>query len=99
MVLQVVVNHLVNPDAPLTTNVGSDRSWVWSACDFSQGEIEDAVFSVRFANSDVAKEFKEAYESAQEEMKKIIAGADAEDTAAGDEAADALASLSTKTEE
>ena len=94
--MKVVVNHLVNPDTKLEPNVGSDRSWVWSACDFSDGEIDDAVFALRFLNSDNANKFKEAYEGAQVEMKAIIAGADADDTAKGDEAAEKLASLSTK---
>jgi Ran-binding protein 1 len=71
---------------------------VWTACDFSEGEIEDAVFAIRFVNSDNAGKFKEAYEGAQVEMKAVIAGDDAGDTSKGDEAADALASLSTKEE-
>ena len=97
--MKICVNHLVNPDTPLAVNAGSDRSWVWTACDFSEGEIEDAVFALRFKDSDAAKEYKEAYEAAQKDMKAVLAGEDAADTGAGDEAAEALASLSTKTEE
>merc|ERR1719162_2225210 len=87
--MKVVVTHLVNPDTELAPNVGSDRSWVWSACDFSLGEIDDAVFAIRFRNTDEAKTFKEAYDGARGEMKTIVDGGDAGDTSKGDEAADA----------
>jgi Ran-binding protein 1 len=96
---QIIVNHLVNPDTALEPNVGSDRSWVWSAYDYSNGELEEAVFAIRFANSENAQKYKEAFESAKDEMRKLNLGEDAGDSAAGDEAAEALAAVSVKEEQ
>ena len=36
---QIIVNHLVNAESELAPNAGSDRAWVWSAYDFSEGEV------------------------------------------------------------
>jgi Ran-binding protein 1 len=97
--MKVIANHAVDPRIKLEPNVSSDRSWVWSAFDFAEGELKETVFAMRFANSDVAGEFKAAFVSAQEEMEKLLSGEDkpgADGGAAADEAAEALAGLSTK---
>ena len=72
-------------------NAGSDRSWVWSCYDFADGELEEKVFALRFANSDIANEFKAKYEEHQKEMEKLLAGEDKPDE--GGEAADAAEAL------
>jgi Ran-binding protein 1 len=97
--MKVIVNHVVDPRITLEPNAGSDRSWVWSAFDFSDGELVETVFAMRFSNSECAGEFKEEFVKAQEVMKAQLAGEDSADTEKGDEAAEALAGLSTKTEE
>ena len=94
--VQIIVNHLVNAESELAPNAGSDRAWVWSAYDFSEGEVEEACFAIRFANSENAQKFKDAYESSQAEMKKLMEGADSGNTAEGDEAAAALDGLKVK---
>ena len=99
--MKVIANHAVDPRIKLEPNVSSDRSWVWSAFDFAEGELKETVFAMRFANTDVAQEFKDAFEKAQVEMEALLAGADkpGEDGgAAADEAAEALAGLTTKDE-
>jgi Ran-binding protein 1 len=99
--MKVIANHAVDPRIKLEPNVSSDRSWVWSAFDFAEGELKETVFAVRFANTDIAQEFKDAFEKAQVEMEALLAGADkpGEDGgAAADEAAEALAGLTTKDE-
>ena len=53
--MKIICNHVVDPRIELEPNVGSDRSWVWSAWDFSSGELEDTIFAIRFGNSDGAK--------------------------------------------
>ncbi|KAM5445587.1 Ran GTPase binding protein Sbp1 [Microsporum audouinii] len=66
--LKVCANHYVVPDMKLAPNVGSDRSWVWNAAaDVSEGEPEAQTLAIRFANSENAALFKEAFEKAQEE--------------------------------
>jgi Ran-binding protein 1 len=99
--MKVIANHAVDPRIKLEPNVSSDRSWVWSAFDFAEGELKETVFAMRFANTDIAQEFKEAFEKAQAEMEALLAGSDkpGEDGgAAADEAAEALAGLTTKDE-
>lgn len=99
--MKVIANHAMDPRIELNPNVGSDRSWVWSAFDFAGGELEETVFAMRFADSEIANAFKEKFEECQKEMEQLLAGEDkpGEDGGkAADEAAEALAGLSTKEE-
>ena len=96
--MKVIMNHAIDPRIKLEPNAGSDRSWVWSAYDFAEGELVETVFALRFADSEIANAFKEKFEEAQKEMEKVLAGEDnpGEDGgAAADEAAEALAALKT----
>ena len=94
--MKVIANHALDPRIKLEPNAGSDRSWVWSCYDFAEGELEEKVFALRFANSDVATEFKEKYEEHQKEMEKLLAGEDKPDEdGKADEAAEALSGLKT----
>ena len=98
---KVICNHALDPRIELNPNVGSDRSWVWSAFDFAEGELVETVFAMRFADSDIANAFKAKFEECQKEMEALLAGEDkpgADGGKAADEAADALAGLSTKEE-
>jgi len=95
--MKVIVNHALDPRIKLEPNVGSDRSWVWSAFDFASGELLETVFAIRFADSDIANEFKKIFEENQQAMDKILAGEDsASGSAEADEVAEALAGLTTK---
>ena len=89
----------MDPRIELAPNAGSDRSWVWTVWDFSSMvELEDTIFALRFGNAEGAKQFKEAFDGAQEHMKKLKDGADGEADPAADEAAEALAGLKAKDE-
>ncbi|KAL5366704.1 RanBP1 domain-containing protein [Aspergillus floccosus] len=71
--LKVCANHYIVPDMKLSPNVGSDRSWVWNAtADVSEGEPEAQTLAIRFANSENANLFKEAFETAQKENEKLL---------------------------
>ncbi|OJJ61960.1 hypothetical protein ASPSYDRAFT_40524 [Aspergillus sydowii CBS 593.65] len=71
--LKVCANHYIVPDMKLSPNVGSDRSWVWNAAaDVSEGEPEACTLAIRFANSENANLFKDAFESAREENAKLL---------------------------
>eukprot|EP00168_Porphyra_purpurea_P009382 TRINITY_DN227_c0_g1_i5.p1 TRINITY_DN227_c0_g1~~TRINITY_DN227_c0_g1_i5.p1 ORF type:complete len:256 (-),score=98.47 TRINITY_DN227_c0_g1_i5:408-1175(-) len=83
--LKTCLNHFVNGAVELTENVGSDRSWVWSAVDYADGEADPCSLAVRFANSDQAAKFKTAYDEARQHMDNI---ADAEGAAEEDLEAD-----------
>ncbi|KDO27725.1 hypothetical protein SPRG_22197 [Saprolegnia parasitica CBS 223.65] len=94
--LKITINHLVESRAELGANMGSDRAWVWTCYDFSEGVVEAKTFALRFANAENAQAFKEAHDNAKKINKALEAGADAEDTSAGDAAAKALESLDVK---
>ncbi|CAK4076476.1 unnamed protein product [Aphanomyces euteiches] len=94
--LKILINHLVESRAQLTPNMGSDRAWVWTCYDFSEGVVEPKTFALRFANAENAQAFLEAHENAKKNNKALEAGADAADTSAGDDAAKALESLDVK---
>ncbi|KAJ5199944.1 hypothetical protein N7491_009258 [Penicillium cf. griseofulvum] len=71
--LKVCANHYIVPDMKLSANVGSDRSWVWNAAaDVSEGEPEAQTLAIRFANSENANAFKDAFETAQVENEKLF---------------------------
>ncbi|TKA76460.1 Ran-specific GTPase-activating protein 1 [Friedmanniomyces simplex] len=71
--LKVCANHYVVPDMKLSPNVGSDRSWVWNAAaDVSEGEPEAQTLAIRFANSENANMFKEAFMKAQQENEALF---------------------------
>jgi Ran-binding protein 1 len=94
--LKILVNHFVDPRITLTPNAGNDRSWVWVAFDFANGEtLEETTFAVRFKDAEIAAAFKGAFEDAQKENQSLLDGADKEEGAAeADEVADALAAVS-----
>ncbi|OAA64172.1 ran-specific GTPase-activating protein [Niveomyces insectorum RCEF 264] len=71
--LKVCANHYVLPEMKLSPNVGSDRSWVWNAtADVSEGEPEAVTLAIRFANSDNANSFKDAFIKAQTDNEALI---------------------------
>jgi Ran-binding protein 1 len=94
--MKVIANHAIDPRITLEPNAGSDRSWVWSAFDYSAGELEEIVFALKFGDSDIAKAFKDKFEECQKDMAALLAGEDApDDEEAADEVTDALAGLTT----
>mmetsp|Transcript_36088 Transcript_36088/g.58826 ORF Transcript_36088/g.58826 Transcript_36088/m.58826 type:complete len:105 (-) Transcript_36088:382-696(-) len=94
--MKVIANHALDPRIKLEPNAGSDRSWVWSCYDFADGELEEKVFALRFANTEVADDFKGKYEEHQKEMEALLAGEDKPDESGKvDEAAEALSGLKT----
>ncbi|KAG9252613.1 RanBP1 domain-containing protein [Emericellopsis atlantica] len=79
--LKVCANHYIVPEMKLSPNVGSDRSWVWNAAaDVSEGEPEACTLAIRFANSENANAFKDAFLQAQKENEEIFKKAEAATT-------------------
>ncbi|GAA5870389.1 hypothetical protein JCM16303_001985 [Sporobolomyces ruberrimus] len=73
--LKVCANHYITSDMALSPNVGSDRSWVYNvAADVAEGEPSAETLAIRFANSENANLFKEAFKSAQENNKSLLSG-------------------------
>jgi len=70
--LKVCANHLISGDMKLQPNIGSDRSWVWKvAADYSEDPPTAETLAIRFANSDLAAQFKEAFEKARDNNAKL----------------------------
>ena len=90
--MKVIANHVVDPRIVLQKNAGSDRSWVWTAFDFSEGELVETVFALRFTDSDVAGNFKSTFLDCQKQMEALLSGEDAKE--GGEEADEAAAALS-----
>lgn len=75
----MLTSPVVVPEMKLSPNVGSDRSWVWNAAaDVSEGEPEAVTLAIRFANSDNANAFKDAFIKAQKENEALFNKAEAE---------------------
>jgi Ran-binding protein 1 len=71
--LKACANHYIVPDMKLSHNVGSVKSWVWNcAVDVSEGEAGEQTLAIRFANSDNANLFKEAFIKAQQQNEKLF---------------------------
>ncbi|KAI0306913.1 putative YRB1-ran-specific GTPase-activating protein [Multifurca ochricompacta] len=65
--LKVCANHLISADMKLQPNIGSDRSWVWKvAADYSEDPPTSETLAIRFANPELAGQFKTAFENARE---------------------------------
>ncbi|XP_027530809.1 E3 SUMO-protein ligase RanBP2-like isoform X4 [Neopelma chrysocephalum] len=64
-VLKLCANHRITPDMNLQQMKGSDRAWVWTACDFADGERKVELLAVRFKLQDVADSFKQTFDEAK----------------------------------
>ena len=43
--MKIIVNHITDPRIELAPNAGNDKSWVWKAFDFAEGEeLVETVF-------------------------------------------------------
>ncbi|GAA5997242.1 Ran-binding domain-containing protein [Rhodotorula paludigena] len=96
--LKVCANHYITPEMALSPNIGSDRSWVYNvAADVSDGEPTAETLAIRFANSENANLFREAFIKAQDANKSLLSGNAAPAPAASDApvAADATTTTST----
>ncbi|CAK7330537.1 unnamed protein product [Dovyalis caffra] len=94
--LKICANHLVLPTMSVQEHAGNDKSCVWHATDFADGELKDELFCIRFASVENCKTFMERFQEVAESQKS---GEENKDATA---AADALEKLSVeekKTEE
>jgi len=70
--LKVCANHYIGHEMELSPNVGSDRSWVWNAAnDLSEVEPEAVTLAIRFATSENANLFKDAFLKAQKDNEAL----------------------------
>eukprot|EP00746_Dinoflagellata_sp_MGD_P003416 gnl/MRDRNA2_/MRDRNA2_106638_c0_seq1.p1 gnl/MRDRNA2_/MRDRNA2_106638_c0~~gnl/MRDRNA2_/MRDRNA2_106638_c0_seq1.p1 ORF type:complete len:1475 (+),score=417.25 gnl/MRDRNA2_/MRDRNA2_106638_c0_seq1:99-4523(+) len=72
---KIVANHYVIDKAPyceLRPNAGSEKCWVWTAQDYSDGEAVTEQFALKFGTAELAKKFKEAFDNAKVLNSKAI---------------------------
>eukprot|EP00250_Pteridium_aquilinum_P001491 c11689_g1_i1 orf=146-829(+) len=70
--LKICANHTVLPSISLQEHQGSDKTWVWHASDFAEGELKDELFCIRFGSVENAQAFKKAFEEAQVAMSRKL---------------------------
>ncbi|XP_018328177.1 E3 SUMO-protein ligase RanBP2 [Agrilus planipennis] len=66
-VLKICLNHWLTPAVEYLPK--DDKTWLFSAPDFSEGEINQWQFCLRFKNAEVANEFKKAVADALDKIK------------------------------
>lgn len=94
--LKICANHLVLPTMSAQEHAGNEKSCVWHATDFADGELKDELFCIRFASVENCKTFMEMFQEVAESQKSNEENKDA--TAAAD-ALDKLNVEEKKTEE
>lgn len=63
-VLKICLNHALTVDIIYTPK--EDKSWMFAANDFSEGELSLQQFCLRFKNKEIATEFRQAIDSARD---------------------------------
>ncbi|KAM9021438.1 E3 SUMO-protein ligase RanBP2-like isoform 2-T2 [Ara ararauna] len=69
-VLKLCANHRITPDMNIQQMKGSDRAWVWTACDFADGERKVELLAVRFKLQEVADSFKQIFDEAKHAQER-----------------------------
>jgi len=66
--MKITANHYVidvPPYCDLQPNAGSEKCWVWTAQDFSDGELQVEQFALKFGTPELATKFQTAFEQAK----------------------------------
>ncbi|XVF68496.1 hypothetical protein PTKIN_Ptkin11bG0007000 [Pterospermum kingtungense] len=67
--LKICANHLVSPTMTVQEHKGNDKSCLWHAADFADGELKDEFFCIRFASVENRKTFMEIFQEVAESQK------------------------------
>uniref|UniRef100_A0A2P2LCN1 Uncharacterized protein MANES_18G136500 n=1 Tax=Rhizophora mucronata TaxID=61149 RepID=A0A2P2LCN1_RHIMU len=67
--LKICANHLVLPSMSVQEHAGNEKSCVWHATDFADGELKDELFCIRFASIENCKRFMETFQEIAESQK------------------------------
>ncbi|GAB4859267.1 Ran-binding protein 1 b [Ancistrocladus abbreviatus] len=68
--LKICANHLVLPNMSVQEHAGNEKSCVWHASDYADGELKDELFCIRFASVENCKTFMETFQEVAESQKK-----------------------------
>ncbi|KAG2669933.1 hypothetical protein I3843_14G058900 [Carya illinoinensis] len=75
--LKICANHLVLPTMSVQEHAGNEKSCVWHATDFADGELKEELFCIRFASIENCKSFMEKFQEVAESQKKTEENKDA----------------------
>merc|ERR1719483_1781389 len=64
-VLKVCCNHFLSKSMEFKPLATSDRAWTWTAGDFSDGEISNELFALKFKTTEMAKNWKKVVDDCQ----------------------------------
>ncbi|CAN6556428.1 unnamed protein product [Malus baccata var. baccata] len=64
--LKICANHLVLPKMTVQEHAGNEKSCVWHATDFADGELKEELFCIRFASIENNKLFMEKFQEVAE---------------------------------
>ncbi|OMP02440.1 hypothetical protein COLO4_11098 [Corchorus olitorius] len=67
--LKICANHLVLSNMTVQEHAGNDKSCLWHAADFADGELKDELFCIRFASVENCKTFMEMFQEVAESQK------------------------------
>ncbi|KAH0657596.1 hypothetical protein KY289_026344 [Solanum tuberosum] len=68
--LKICANHFVLPTMTVQEHAGNEKSCVWHAPDFADGELKDELFCIRFASIENCKSFMDMFQEVAESQKK-----------------------------
>ncbi|MED6118247.1 Ran-binding protein 1 b [Stylosanthes scabra] len=68
--LKICANHLILPTMSVQEHAGNDKSCVWHARDYADGELKDELFCIRFPSVENCKSFMETFQEVAESQKK-----------------------------
>nr|CAD1841914.1 unnamed protein product [Ananas comosus var. bracteatus] len=66
----ICANHLVVSTTKMQEHAGNDKSCVWHATDFADGELKEEMFAIRFGSVENCKKFMEVVEEIAESLRK-----------------------------
>ncbi|GLT43221.1 hypothetical protein SLA2020_171880 [Shorea laevis] len=66
---KICANHYVLPTMTVQEYDGNDKSCVWHATDFADGELKDEFFCIRFASVKDCKDFMKIFQEVAESQK------------------------------
>ncbi|XP_045816373.1 ran-binding protein 1 homolog b-like [Trifolium pratense] len=69
-ILKICANHLILPKMTVQEHAGNEKSCVWHARDFADGELKDELFCIRFASIENCKRFIETFQEIAEPQNR-----------------------------
>ncbi|TYH32524.1 hypothetical protein ES288_A01G259100v1 [Gossypium darwinii] len=79
--LKICANHFVIPTMTVQEHSGNDKSCVWHAADFADGNLKEEMFCIRFGSVENCKTFMETVQDVAESQGKKEENKDATVTA------------------